>query len=126
MKNRKIIVTGAADGIGKAIALAFGKEGAQVAGCSRGAGGLDSLAKEIEGSGHVFFAADLSKPEGVNAFFNKVQDFFGGIDILVNNVGAVLKLGNFFEVSDNINNILNCRWFSLQKYDFSADIHHTL
>ena len=100
LKNRKIIVTGAADGIGKAIALAFGKEGAQVAGCSRGAGGLDALAKEIEGSGHIFFAADLSKPEGVNAFFNKVQDVFGGIDILVNNVGAVLKLGNFFEVSD--------------------------
>jgi len=100
LKNRKIIITGAADGIGKAIALSFGKEGALVAGCSRGAGRLDSLAKEIEGSGHIFFAADLSKPEGVNAFFNKVQGVFGGIDILVNNVGAVLKLGNFFEVSD--------------------------
>ena len=100
LKNRKIIVTGAADGIGKAIALAFGKEGAQVAGCSRGTGRLDSLEKEVEGSGHLFFSADLSKPEGVYSFFNKVQDSFGGIDVLINNVGAVLNLGNFFEVSD--------------------------
>jgi len=99
-KNRKVIVTGAADGIGRALALAFAKEGAQVAGCSRGSERLDLLAKEIEGSGHMFFAADLSKAEGVVAFFDKVQETFGGIDVLVNNVGAVLKLGNFFEVSD--------------------------
>ncbi|MZH05526.1 MAG: SDR family oxidoreductase [Nitrospinae bacterium] len=100
LKNRKVIVTGAADGIGRAIALAFGKEGALVAGCSRGSEGLESLEKEIEGSGHLFFSADLSKAEGIQAFFDKVRESFGGIDVLVNNVGAVLKLGNFFEVSD--------------------------
>jgi NAD(P)-dependent dehydrogenase (short-subunit alcohol dehydrogenase family) len=99
-KNRKVIVTGAADGIGRALALAFAKEGAQVAGCSRSIERLDSVAKEIEGSGHIFFAADLSAAEGVRAFFDKVQEAFGGIDVLVNNVGAILKLGNFFEVSD--------------------------
>lgn len=93
-------MTGAADGIGRAFALAFAKEGAQVAGCSRGTERLDSLAKEIEGSDHVFFAADLATAEGVQAFFDKVQESFGNIDVLVNNVGAVLKLGNFFEVSD--------------------------
>ena len=58
-------MTGVADGIGKALALAFAKEGAKVAGCSRGAERLDSLAKEIEGTGHIFFAADLSKAEEV-------------------------------------------------------------
>ncbi|MBC8284456.1 MAG: SDR family oxidoreductase [Nitrospinae bacterium] len=100
LKNRKVIVTGAADGIGRALAIAFAKEGAQVAGCSRGKDRLESLEKEIEGAGHVFFAADLSKAEGVREFFDKAHDAFGGIDILVNNVGAVLKLGNFFEVSD--------------------------
>lgn len=93
-------MTGAADGIGRALALAFGKEGAQVAGCSRSADRLNSLEKEIEGSGHVFYAADLSQADGVRAFFEKAQETFGGIDVLVNNVGAVLKLGNFFEVSD--------------------------
>jgi len=100
LKNRKVIVTGAADGIGRALALAFGKEGAQVAGCSRGAERLDSLEKEIKGSGHIFFAADLSNAEGIREFFDKVQETFNGVDILVNNVGAVLKLGNFLEVFD--------------------------
>ena len=100
MKNRKVIVTGAADGIGRALTLAFAKEGAQVAGCSRGAERLESLASEVEGSGHVFFPADLSKAEGVRAFFDKVQETFGGLDVLVNNVGAVLKLANFLDVSD--------------------------
>ena len=100
MKNRKVIVTGAADGIGRALALAFAKEGAKVAGCSRSAERLDSLEKEIKGSGHIFFAADLSNAAGINEFFSKTQEKFRGIDILVNNVGAVLKLGNFLEVSD--------------------------
>lgn len=100
LKNRKVIVTGAADGIGRALALAFAKAGAQVAGCSRGKDRLESLSKEMEGGGHVFFSADLSRSEGVQKFFDKVLETFDGIDILVNNVGAVLKLGNFFEVSD--------------------------
>ena len=100
MKNRKVILTGAAHGIGRALALAFAKEGAQVAGCSRGWEGLECLSKEMEGSGHVFFAADLSKPKGVEEFFNEFQRVFNGIDVLINNVGAVLKLANFFEVSD--------------------------
>ena len=100
MKNRKVIVTGASHGIGRALAIAFAKEGAQVAICSRGRDSLECLSKEMEGSGHVFFAADLSKPEGIHEFFYKVKEAFNGIDILVNNVGAVLKLGNFFEVSD--------------------------
>ncbi len=100
LKNRKVIVTGAADGIGRALALAFAKEGAQVAGCSRGQEQLDSLAKEIEGSGHVFFAADLSTAGGVQGFFDKVMESFGEVDVLINNVGAVLKLGNFFDISD--------------------------
>ena len=93
-------MTGAADGIGRALVLAFAKEGAQVAGCSRSAERLESLEKEIKGSGHIFFATDLSNAEGISEFFNKTQETFSGIDILVNNVGAVLKLGNFLEVSD--------------------------
>ena len=93
-------MTGAADGIGRALALAFAKEGAQVAGCSRSEERLGSLEKEIKGSGHIFFATDLSNAEGISKFFNKTQEKFSGIDILVNNVGAILKLGNFLEVSD--------------------------
>ena len=74
-------MTGAADGIGRALALAFAKEGAQVAGCSRSVERLDSLEKEIKGSGHIFFATDLSNAEGVSEFFNKTQEKFSGIAV---------------------------------------------
>ena len=46
-------MTGAADGIGRALVLAFAKEGAQVAGCSRSAERLDSLEKEILSLIHI-------------------------------------------------------------------------
>lgn len=100
LKGRKIVVTGAGEGIGRALALAFAGEGARVAACARGAKRLDALANEIEGSGHVFQTADLTKPEDIRTFYHKVHQAFGGIDVLVNNVGAILKIADFFELTD--------------------------
>ena len=100
LKNRKIIISGASDGIGRALALAFAKEGAQVAVCARNQGPLDTLSAEIEGEGHLFFSADLGKAEGVQAFHENVMNQWGHIDVLINNVGAILKLVNFFELTD--------------------------
>jgi len=98
LKNRKVVITGASDGIGRALALAFAKEGAQVAICARNQGRLDSLSNEIEGA--HFFAADLGKVEGVAAFHKSVMQQLGQVDVLINNVGAILKLVNFFELTD--------------------------
>ena len=100
LKNRKIIISGASDGIGRALALAFAKEGAQVAVCARNQSPLDTLSAEIEGEGHLFFSADLGKAEGVQAFHENVMNQWGHIDVLINNVGAILKLVNFFELTD--------------------------
>ena len=100
LKDRKVVVTGAGDGIGRALALAFAKAGAKVAGCARDARRLSSLAGEISGAGHLFLPADLARMEDIQTFHAKVVETFGGLDILVNNVGAVLKLENFFALSD--------------------------
>ena len=100
LKGRKVVVTGAGDGIGRALALAFGKAGAQVAGCARTQTRLSSLTAEIEGQGHLFMQADLTRMEDIQNFHDKAVETFGGLDILVNNVGSVLKLKNFFELSD--------------------------
>jgi len=64
-------VTGAADGIGRALALAFAKEGAQVAGCSRSTEHLDSLEKEIKGSGHIFLQQIFPTPRGLVNFLTR-------------------------------------------------------
>ena len=100
LKNRKVIITGAGDGIGRALALAFAKEGALVAVCARSQDRLDSLSGEIEGAGHLFISADLGKVDGVKAFHESVMQQLGQVDVLINNVGAILKLVNFFELTD--------------------------
>lgn len=100
LKNRKVVVTGAGDGIGRSLALAFGEAGARVAGCARSRDRLHAVEQEIDGTGHLFFPADFSKAEDIQTFHDKVIAELGGIDILVNNVGSIQKLAGFFDISD--------------------------
>jgi NAD(P)-dependent dehydrogenase (short-subunit alcohol dehydrogenase family) len=100
LKDRKVIITGAAEGIGRALALAFGKAGARVAGCARSQPRLHALEEEMEGHGHLFQPVDVTQPDQLQAFHDHVLEQLGGLDVLVNNVGAVGKLGNFHELTD--------------------------
>ena len=100
LKNRKIIITGSGDGIGRALALAFAKEGAKIAVCARSQDRLDSMTLEIEGEGHLFQSADLGTTKGVENFHESIMKQLGQVDVLINNVGAILKLANFYELSD--------------------------
>lgn len=100
MNGKKVIITGAGEGIGRALALAFSREGAQIAACARTQTRLDSLSDEMKGKGHLCFSANLGKPEGVRTFHNSAIKELGQVDVLINNVGAVLKLANFFELTD--------------------------
>ncbi len=100
LQGRKVLITGAGDGIGRALALEFAKMGAHVAGCARSQDRLTSLSREIEGNGHVFCPTDLTRPEEILNFHDNVIETFGGLDVLVNNAGSILKLGGFFDVTD--------------------------
>jgi NAD(P)-dependent dehydrogenase (short-subunit alcohol dehydrogenase family) len=100
LKNRKVIITGSGDGIGRALALAFAKEGAQIAACARSQDRLNLLSRDIDGNGHLFYSADLSRANGVESFHKNVMNQLGQVDILINNVGAILKLANFFDITD--------------------------
>jgi NAD(P)-dependent dehydrogenase (short-subunit alcohol dehydrogenase family) len=91
MTGKKAIVTGASEGIGKAIARALAKEGADVAICARRKEPLEAAAAEIaRESGRKIFAitADLTKPQDAENFCNKAHAALGRIDILVNNAGS--------------------------------------
>ena len=100
LENRKVVITGASEGIGRALTLAFASAGAKVAGCARNKARLEAVEKEIDGNGHLFISGDLTESGDLKNFFEKIQETFGGIDVLINNAGSIVKLANFLEVTD--------------------------
>ncbi len=100
LKDRKVLITGAAEGIGRALALAFGKAGARVAGCARTQLRLHALEEEMKGQGHLFQSVDVTQEDQLQGFHDSVLAQLGGLDVLVNNVGAVGKLADFHELTD--------------------------
>ncbi len=88
--GQKALVTGASSGIGKAVAIAFGKAGADVVvNYVAGEQAADEVVAEIEAAGAraVAVRADVSSEDDVRSMFRQMFDEFGTIDILVNNAG---------------------------------------
>ena len=81
-----VVVTGAAAGVGRAAARAFGERGCRVALLARGEDGLRAAAGEIESAGGraLVLPCDVADPEAVEAAAGAVEEAFGAIDIWVN------------------------------------------
>src|SRR6202166_2082643 len=91
MKDKTAIVTGASEGIGKAIKRALAREGVDVAIWARRGEPLEAAAAEIAketGRKIVAITADLTKPDDAENFIKKTHAALGRIDILVNNAGS--------------------------------------
>ncbi|MEE2831600.1 MAG: SDR family NAD(P)-dependent oxidoreductase, partial [Candidatus Latescibacterota bacterium] len=86
LQNRIAVVTGAAQGIGNAIARRLASEGAHVAIVDIDGAAATRAAAQI-GSGTLAVEADVSREEEVDRAFSKVIEEFGRLDILVNNAG---------------------------------------
>lgn len=89
LKDRVAVVTGAASGIGKGIALRFAAEGAHVVVNDRNLMAAESVSEKIESMGckAVPFEADVSRFDEVERLFAEAKDVFGKVDILVSNAG---------------------------------------
>jgi NAD(P)-dependent dehydrogenase (short-subunit alcohol dehydrogenase family) len=99
LRDKIVVVTGASRGIGLAVARAFAAEGARVVAGARTPG--PDLAELAASHGLVPVAADLATAEGVETLTTAAVERFGGIDVLVNNVGrATPRLGGFASVTD--------------------------
>ncbi|GAA2065225.1 SDR family oxidoreductase [Streptomyces albiaxialis] len=90
------VVTGASRGIGLATVRTLIAEGVRVVGAAR------TVTPELKETGAVAVSADLSTAEGVDTLMNSALAELGGIDLLVNNVGAGddVRLGGFLDTDD--------------------------
>ncbi len=91
LQGKVALVTGASQGLGRALALAYAKEGASLVINSRSEEGIRPVAGEIEGLGVdvLAVAADVSKDEDARRLVDEATSRFGGIDVLVNNAGLL-------------------------------------
>ena len=97
--NKVAIITGAGRGIGKAIALSYAREGANLVVVSRTKSEIEETALEIKKIGRRvrFLSLDISKPSDVSLMVEKALDEFHRINILVNNAGIYGPIGPVVE-----------------------------
>ena len=93
LSGKVALVTGANKGIGKAIVLAFAREGADIAAVARDIPTLEEVAQQIRTLGRraLVVKCDVSKASEVEEMVNKVVESFGRIHILVNNAGVATR-----------------------------------
>ncbi|MEU7112135.1 SDR family oxidoreductase [Streptomyces sp. NPDC046182] len=87
--DKRVLVTGAGTGLGRAVALAFAAEGAKVVVSGRSAATLDETVLLIKAIGGTAAAvtADVARPEDTRRLVRETVETFGGLDVAVNNAG---------------------------------------
>ena len=101
LKDRIALITGASRGIGRAVALAYAREGAQVLLLARTRSGLEEVGDAIKGRGGKasFFPLDLTDGRRVDALGPALYERFGRLDILVGNAAILVRLSPLTHIS---------------------------
>lgn len=91
LRGKCAVVTGASKGIGRAIAVGFAREGADVAICARNQDALHDAESELSGQGVKVWAGvcDVGEPAALDSFLESARRMLGRVDILVNNASAL-------------------------------------
>lgn len=90
ISGRRVVVTGAASGIGAALARCFSAAGAQVVCCDRDRDGVQAVAKGIAGAA---FVVDVSREDDLAQMIDTVENDLGPIDIFCSNAGVLFEGG---------------------------------
>lgn len=95
LKNRVVVITGSSSGLGKQMAYAFAKQGANLVLLARRIERLNELSQEIKALGVDALAikCDVTKPNEIEESAKKVKEYYGKVDILVNCAGSAKNNG---------------------------------
>ncbi|WP_329376636.1 SDR family oxidoreductase [Streptomyces sp. NBC_01351] len=89
--SRGVLVTGASRGIGRAVAVAFARQGDRVAvHCSTRQADAEETLAALAGDGHVLVSGDLGDPARVEELVGEADEALGGVDVLVNNAAVMI------------------------------------
>jgi NAD(P)-dependent dehydrogenase (short-subunit alcohol dehydrogenase family) len=98
LKKKTALITGAGTGIGRAIALAYAREGAKLVLVGRRKKPLEALAMEA-GNSPLVLAGDISKQGEIDRILTDAAAHFGGLNVLVNNAG-ILHIGTAEQITE--------------------------
>jgi NAD(P)-dependent dehydrogenase (short-subunit alcohol dehydrogenase family) len=104
LKGKIAIVTGAASGMGKAIAILYAQEGAKVVVSDMNLDGAKATVAEIEENGGTAMAVltNVTKEEDIQTLINVTVKIYGTVDILVNNAGVADNMAAAADITDEL------------------------
>src|SRR5712671_1686297 len=100
--GKTIVITGAASGIGRATALTFGREGANVVCADLNLDGARKTAEQVTAAGRKALAlgVDVTSRQQVDTMVRQAIDAFGSVQFLFNSAGAALRRAKFLDIDD--------------------------
>jgi NAD(P)-dependent dehydrogenase (short-subunit alcohol dehydrogenase family) len=99
IKPRVIVLTGATQGLGRAMTVRFIEAGQTVAGCGRSAVAIESLAEQFEGP-HRFCVVDVTQDDRVAEWAEDILETLGPPDLLINNAAVINRNAPLWEVPE--------------------------
>jgi NAD(P)-dependent dehydrogenase (short-subunit alcohol dehydrogenase family) len=102
--GKTIIITGAASGIGRATALIFAREGANVVCADINEAGVEQTAEQVNkiGSQALALTIDVTKRAAINDMVDLAINGFSSVDFLFNSAGAALARSKFLDITDDL------------------------
>ena len=102
--GKTIIITGAASGIGRATALIFAREGANVVCADINESGVRETASQVNAKGSQALALkiDVTQRQQVDQMVKRTIDAFGTVHFLFNSAGAAIRRSKFLEIDDDL------------------------
>ena len=108
LNNKKILITGASSGIGRAVAIECSKMGAHLTICGRNHERLDDVLAMLEGNGHKLFIGDLTENKTIDGLLTDIET----LDGVVFSAGKGNKVPFKFAVREKFDDVFNINFFS--------------